>query len=231
MRINQRTALVGNSVVLVPYRSEHVQTYHRWMTDPNLLKLTASEPLTLEQEFEMQQKWRVDDDKLTFIVLARPPTSLPNNTQSPEMNENDIKDCPMIGDVNLFFNRNPLLPIEESPGDELEVECEVMIAEPAYRRKGLALAALKLLLNYASSPSQPLKISPRHFLARISATNEPSISLFSKLGFVKSKYVEVFDELELRWCHDAEWLDDTERVGTERVKWWGCEMQVIEYNG
>lgn len=32
------------------------------MSDPQLLKLTASEPLTIEQEYEMQETWRHDED-------------------------------------------------------------------------------------------------------------------------------------------------------------------------
>ena len=45
--------------------------YHEWMQDPQLLEATASEPLTMEQEIEMQQEWRDDEKKCTFIILAR----------------------------------------------------------------------------------------------------------------------------------------------------------------
>jgi hypothetical protein len=31
-----------------------MKQYHKWMTDSELLELTASEPLTLEEEMEMQ---------------------------------------------------------------------------------------------------------------------------------------------------------------------------------
>lgn len=37
------------------------------MKDPELLKLTASEPLTLDQEYEMQETWRNDEDSKSFI--------------------------------------------------------------------------------------------------------------------------------------------------------------------
>lgn len=32
------------------------------MSDSELQKLTASEPLTLDQEYEMQETWRSDED-------------------------------------------------------------------------------------------------------------------------------------------------------------------------
>lgn len=36
------------------------------MSNPELLKLTASEPLTLDQEYEMQETWRNDEDSMDF---------------------------------------------------------------------------------------------------------------------------------------------------------------------
>lgn len=36
------------------------------MSDPELLKLTASEPLNLEQEYDMQETWRHDEDSKQF---------------------------------------------------------------------------------------------------------------------------------------------------------------------
>ena len=36
--------------------------YHRWMRSTELQELTASEPLTLQEEYAMQQSWRDDDD-------------------------------------------------------------------------------------------------------------------------------------------------------------------------
>ncbi len=45
--------------------------YHTWMKSPELLELTGSEPLSLEEEFAMQRTWRDSKDKCTFIVLDK----------------------------------------------------------------------------------------------------------------------------------------------------------------
>ncbi|CAI7855041.1 unnamed protein product, partial [Closterium sp. NIES-54] len=71
MRANESTCVVGRKVVLVPYRACHVAKYHSWMQDPWLQEATGSEPLGLEEEYSMQQRWRDDSDKCTFIVLDR----------------------------------------------------------------------------------------------------------------------------------------------------------------
>lgn len=80
---------------------------------------TASEPLSLEQEYEMQQAWMNDEDKCTFIVLDA--DSFPMGaTRSAEV-------AAMIGDVNLFLN------VED---DRQACELEIMIAEPAFQHGG-----------------------------------------------------------------------------------------------
>ncbi|THU42654.1 hypothetical protein C4D60_Mb00t18450 [Musa balbisiana] len=64
-------SLQGEKVILVPYMREHVPTYHRWMQDPALLAATASEPLTLHQEYQMHDSWTQDPLKHTFILLDK----------------------------------------------------------------------------------------------------------------------------------------------------------------
>ena len=61
-------SLEGEKVILVPYMKEHVPKYHQWMQDPFLLETTASEPLTLEQEYQMHLSWC--QDPLSSLSLS-----------------------------------------------------------------------------------------------------------------------------------------------------------------
>ncbi|KJH50102.1 hypothetical protein DICVIV_03739 [Dictyocaulus viviparus] len=71
MRINENTKIIGDKIILVPYEEGHVLKYHKWMDDEETRRLTGSEKLSLAEEYEMQRRWRLDDDKLTFIVLSK----------------------------------------------------------------------------------------------------------------------------------------------------------------
>ncbi|KAJ7193834.1 GNAT domain-containing protein, partial [Mycena pura] len=218
MRVNEGTVIVGEQVVLVPYLPEHVPKYHIWMQDEELRELTASEPLSLEEEFEMQRKWRQDEDKLTFIICARTQSDTLDLGCIPQ--DSRVSSLPMIGDVNIFLHGTPphLRSATDAEEDEFYAEVEIMIAEREYRRKGCAREALQLMLGYATASSNgyftcpapsslaslpdrdsPLPIPPAFLLARISESNAPSIRLFETLGFHITKRVEVFGEVEMRW--------------------------------
>jgi RimJ/RimL family protein N-acetyltransferase len=69
MRDNWRLCLIGPRVRLVPYQRKFVDKYHAWMTDPYVLEMTASEPLTVEEEYEMQQTWLQDPHSKTSLFV------------------------------------------------------------------------------------------------------------------------------------------------------------------
>jgi len=160
-----------------------VPTYHEWMQDPELLDLTGSEPLTLQEEYEMQQTWRDSEDKLTFIVLDR---SLPAD---PALGL-EGREGAMVGDVNVFFSQAGLVEGEEELGLYEAGEIEVMIASSSSRRRGLAKEALSLLQAYCIE-----HLETKHFVAKIKDHNAPSVALFERLGYRFMKHVEVFHEL------------------------------------
>ncbi|TBU22212.1 GNAT domain-containing protein [Dichomitus squalens] len=194
MKANEKTVILHPDVILVPYRYDSIiaSKYHEWMTSEELRELTASEPLTLEEEYEMQRKWQEDEDKLTFILLSG--MSFDAKEDDQKVTPGRLEGLPMIGDVNLFLKGAP-------DEEDFEVEVEIMIAEPAYRRRGVAHTALQLILSYATDPSspKPLPVPKDRFVARIGERNEASIRLFEKLGFSVTKRVAVFEEVELRF--------------------------------
>ncbi|XP_004860654.1 N-acetyltransferase 9 [Heterocephalus glaber] len=193
MRLNQNTMLLGKKVVLVPYTSEHVPRYHEWMKSEELQRLTASEPLTLEQEYAMQCSWREDADKCTFIVL---------DTEKWRAQPGPSEESCMVGDVNLF-----LTDLEDPTLGEIEV----MIAEPSCRGRGFGTEAALLMLSYGVT-----KLGLTKFEAKIGQGNEPSIRMFQKLHFEQVAVSSVFQEMTLRLTvsePERQWLlDQTSHV-------------------
>ncbi|CAH0722841.1 unnamed protein product, partial [Brenthis ino] len=181
MKINERTKIIGSNTILVPYMDSHVPKYHNWMKSEELQRLTASEPLTLEEEYNMQKSWREDEDKCTFIILDK---------STYEANENEIES--MIGDTNIF-----LLDKDNCIG-----EIEIMIAEKSARSKKFGWEAVILMILYGIKYIH-LKIIE----AKISFTNDISVRMFNKLGFVEKSRSEIFKEITLEKIVDAEWLN------------------------
>ncbi|KAK3184492.1 hypothetical protein Dsin_031778 [Dipteronia sinensis] len=169
-------SLEGEKLILVPYMKEHVPKYHHWMQDPLLLQATASEPLTLDQEYEMHLSWCQDPLKQTFIVLDKALVEGKFVHKDPHVEA-------MVGDVNIYMNDldNPQL-----------AEVEIMIAEPKSRGKGLAKESVLMMMSYAVE-----NFGIQVFRAKIGESNGASLSLFRKLGFEDVTHSEIFKEVTL----------------------------------
>ncbi|XP_013794446.1 N-acetyltransferase 9-like isoform X2 [Limulus polyphemus] len=150
------------------------------MKDQELQELTASEPLTLEQEYEMQQSWLEDDDKCTFIVLDKE-----------DMKQKSELDS-MIGDVNLFLN---------NPENLKQGEVEVMIAEECKRGQGKGKEALLFMLRYGIEQLQVTS-----FIAKVKMKNLASKNMFERIGFKEISQSDIFEELTLQLVVTEEWL-------------------------
>ncbi|XP_004394429.1 PREDICTED: N-acetyltransferase 9 isoform X1 [Odobenus rosmarus divergens] len=186
MRSNENTLLLGKKVVLVPYTAEHVPRYHEWMKSEELQRLTASEPLTLEQEYSMQRSWREDTAKCTFIVL---------DAEKWQARLSTTEESCMAGDVNLFLT---------DLGDPSLGEIEVMIAEPSCRGKGFGTEAVLMMMSYGVT-----RLGLTKFEAKIGQGNEPSIRMFQKLHFEQVAVSSVFQEVTFRLIvneHERQWL-------------------------
>ncbi|XP_046993284.1 N-acetyltransferase 9 isoform X2 [Schistocerca americana] len=195
MKINANTKIIGKNVILVPYRAEHVPKYHEWMQSEELQHLTASEPLTLEEEYSMQQSWLHDANKCTFIIIEK---------QEFKRSGNEIGS--MVGDTNLFL---------QEPEDSQSAEIEIMIAEEKARGKKYGWEATLLMLCYGCEV-----LGIKKFQAKIGLDNVKSISMFSKMGFNKVSESNIFQEVTMERIVDNGWktwlLEQTQ--GSEQVK-------------
>lgn len=211
MRENAAVVLRGERVRLVPYLKAHIQQYHAWMQDAELLRLTCSEALTLEEETANQCSWRDDAHKATFIVCAL-------GADGAAVDDPDMT-AGMCGDVNAFLS-----PAEDDDGDctdnreppqqhaiahgsrgssidssapvafRLFAELEIMIAEPSRRRSGLARESLLLFVHWLLQAVPHIVM----LVVKITDDNEPSRRLFESLGFAVYKHMPVFGQTEYR---------------------------------
>jgi hypothetical protein len=214
------------SIWLVPYRRVHVYNYHFWMQDPLLLQATASDQLSIEEEYEMQRSWRDDPNKCTFIILSI--TCSDNEIHFNTETTGKLNPLPssfiqrsvsaMIGDVNLFFSSYQIdtmdsgdlhVSIDEPhklPGPPTttfhQAEIDIMIARKSYRGKSCGLEAALLMMWYGASYARPDSLL--RYFCKIHESNVPSINLFrNKLNFTQCAYAACFQEYEYELKFDT----------------------------
>lgn len=211
------------------------------MQDTDLQAATASEPLSMTEEYDMQRSWRTDNDKLTFIVCQ---SREPENVSQTVRGSQDDRPERMIGDINLF-----LFEPEEDDEDEVDSgeqasdntktsnalvgEIELMIARKDLHRQGYGRAALlsftayildtweQIAAEYSSGAGDQTTRPLQYLRVKINQSNARSIALFQSIGFVQTAAgANYFGEVELRW--------QPNRSGLETRKGWE-EPQLLEY--
>jgi RimJ/RimL family protein N-acetyltransferase len=216
------------------------------MQDPDLQAATASEPLSMTEEYDMQRSWRTDNDKLTFIVCQS--REEPQNASQTMRGGQDDRPERMIGDINLFLFE----PEDEDHDDDdddvdsgvqasnstktpnaLVGEIELMIARKDLHRQGYGRAALlsftayildtwaQIATEYSSSSVAQTPRLLQYLRVKINQTNARSIALFQSIGFVQTAAgANYFGEVELRW--------QPSRSEVETRKGWEAP-QLLEY--
>jgi ribosomal protein S18 acetylase RimI-like enzyme len=193
------------------------------MQDPELLHATASEPLTMQEELEMQWSWRNDPNKCTFIVLARGTCSfLPEAPESSEAGAGD-DEAPsaryhsqddgfvdrnldaMVGDVNLFISSEGTSdPDEEQDGNANQ-------GDGGHRPCGALQAEIDVMIADKKYRNQGLgreactlmllygvqRLGIRRFFCKVKESNDASLRLFRSMGFSQCGYAACFQEIEL----------------------------------
>jgi len=207
------------------------------MQDADLQAATASEPLSMTEEYDMQRSWRTDNDKLTFIVCQS--RELDNTSQTVQGGQDDRPER-MIGDINLFLfepeddeDEGEQAPDSTNSSNGLVGEIELMIARKDLHRQGYGRAALlsftaytldtwaQIASEYSSKSDSQTPRSLQYLRVKINQSNERSIALFQSIGFVQTAAgANYFGEVELRWRPSRSELET--RKGWE-------ESQQLEY--
>ncbi|KAL4910967.1 hypothetical protein BDW74DRAFT_142155 [Aspergillus multicolor] len=205
MLLNAITAISTPKVLLVPYSKWHVPRYHEWMKDEEIQQATASEPLSLPEEYAMQQSWRNDADKLTFIVCV------PIDRERKLRDEDDAPSR-MIGDINLFLRVEEDEDEQGNPAPpQIIGEIELMIAEKKDQGKGYGKAALLAFLRYVLGREKEVlsefvkgdEEAKRILGAAIKAEELKFAALSVKIGQVNERSLKLFEGLRFEKVGDA----------------------------
>lgn len=174
----------------------------------DIQEATASEPLSLEEEYSNQISWRAASDKLTFIVclpLSTDAAALPTLIRGDTLYDSADH---IVGDVNFFLhdydpdeyeyddddntqNDDGYDSSDEERDGWLVGEVDIMIAERASRGRGMGKAAVCALLVYIHRHVRGLLAEGDARLLRRGSTASRTSSISSANAVTDADWLDV----------------------------------------
>ncbi|CAI6097180.1 unnamed protein product, partial [Clonostachys chloroleuca] len=174
----------------------------------DIQEATASEPLSLEEEYSNQVSWRAASDKLTFIVclpLSTDAAALPTLIRGDTLYDSADH---IVGDVNFFLhdydpdeyeyddddntqNDDGYDSSDEERDGWLVGEVDIMIAERASRGRGMGKAAVCALLVYIHRHVRGLLAEGDARLLRRGSTASRTSSISSANAVTDADWLDV----------------------------------------
>lgn len=231
------------------------------MQDPHLLDATASEQLTMDDEIKMQQEWRDDETKCTFIILARDlidssvvdiPPSPPLNAVTERGNEigekNSYPDLvgqtldAMIGDINLFLSEEEL--DDENESDDWQKHKQQQTTHQSSNNLLLSQAELDIMIAAPSHRHKNLGTELALMMMHYGASNLGIRRFFVKIKESNASSLKLFKEkLGFVQCAYAECFGEYElecklESADEMIRWverrrggWSCHERDDDDDG
>ncbi|MFX1322441.1 MAG: GNAT family N-acetyltransferase [Promethearchaeota archaeon] len=147
--------LKGKKVILAPPKREYIDSYLKWINDPEITQyLLIFKPITKEMEEEWFESLKDRENDVLFSIL------IPLNGGSEKL----------IGNCGIHK-----IDWKNRVG-----ECGIMIGDKSEQGKGCGTEAMELLITYGFNTLNlnRLQLSVYDF-------NIPAIKLYKKLGFIE----------------------------------------------
>ncbi|KAI6219620.1 Adenylosuccinate synthetase [Aphelenchoides fujianensis] len=125
---NADVAYANEKAVLITYEPRHVPRYHEWMENAETREMTCSERMTLDEEHETRTSWAKHEYCGTFLIMDAAEFV---RTDGSELDS-------LVGDVNFVQYAD-------------YVELLIMIGDTKFRRRGLAQAAVEMMIGHVCS--------------------------------------------------------------------------------
>lgn len=156
--------LNGKTVILRPFEEADLEQNQKWINDAEFHRFFLGEkrPLSLFQEKEWYKKVIADRARIFFSIVH-------------------VDDQEYIGNAGI----NNISWVDQTAG------FMIYIGNKAYRQKGCAREAARLILRYAF-----INLNLRKIFLNVSSENDVAINMYRRLGFEKEGYMknEVFVE-------------------------------------
>jgi len=147
--------LKGKKVILAPPKREYIDTFLKWINDPEITQyLLVFRPMTKEMEEEWFESLKERENDILFSIL------IPLNDKTEKL----------IGNCGIHK-----IDWKNRVG-----ECGIIIGEKSEQSKGYGIEAMELLINYGFNTLNlnRLQLSVYDF-------NIPAIKLYKKVGFIE----------------------------------------------